>query len=96
MECNAQVLDALHSEIRKSDFRLKEVSKNIIKAATIVIKSLTVLDRVAHKDGNAVVPSEVAMLNGALAVLGNANFRNNLTRRRIIKREINKKYSHLC
>ena len=36
------------------------------------------------------------MLNGALALLGNANHRKNLTRRFIIKREINQKYAHLC
>ncbi|MPC76524.1 hypothetical protein E2C01_070940 [Portunus trituberculatus] len=36
------------------------------------------------------------MLNGALALLGHANHRNNLTRRFIIKREINQKYAHLC
>ena len=36
------------------------------------------------------------MLNGALALLGNANHRTNLARRFIMKREINKKYSHLC
>ena len=36
------------------------------------------------------------MINGALVLLGNANFRNNQTRRHIIKREIDQKYSHLC
>ncbi|MPC78799.1 hypothetical protein E2C01_073297 [Portunus trituberculatus] len=36
------------------------------------------------------------MLNGALELLGNAHYRNNLTHRNVIKRDINPKYSHLC
>ena len=32
------------------NFRLREVSKDITKAATIVVKSLTVLDKVAHDE----------------------------------------------
>lgn len=96
VECNPQVLDALPAEAKKADFRLREVGKDIIKAATIVVKSLTVLDKVARDDGHQVIANEVAMLNGALALLGNAHYRNNLTRRHVIKRDINPKYSHLC
>ena len=58
-----------------------------LKAATIVTKSLTVLDKIVQ-DGHPDVAHKVHMLNGALALLGNANHRNNLTRRFIIKREI--------
>lgn len=96
VECNAQVLDALKTEARKADFHMKEVNKDIIKVATIIIKSLTVLDEVTEGEGHSVVGREVGMINGALALLGNANYRNNLTRRYIIKGEINQKYSHLC
>ena len=96
VDCNKQVLDALPAEARKADFRLREVGKDITKAATIVVKSLTVLDKVANEEENPVVAQEVAMLNGALALLGNAHYRNNLTRRHVIKRDINPKYSHLC
>ncbi len=39
VECNAQILDALESQARKLDFRLKEVGKDIVKAAMIVVKS---------------------------------------------------------
>ena len=93
MECNAQVLNA---EARKVDLRMKGVGKDIIKAATIIIKSLTVLDKVTQDDGHAAVAREVTMINGALALLSNTNFHNNLTRQHIIKQEINQKYSHLC
>lgn len=96
VECNTQVLDALSTEAKKSDYRLKEVGKNITKAATILVKSLSVLDKLALEQENPVIGREVAMLNGALALLGNANLRTNLARRHIIKREINHKYSHLC
>ncbi|KAK3890226.1 hypothetical protein Pcinc_005793 [Petrolisthes cinctipes] len=96
VECNVQILEALKTEARKADFRLKEVSKDVIKAATIIVKSLTVLDKDAQEEGNSVLANEVGMINGALALLGNANYRNNLTRRFIIKREINQKYAHLC
>ncbi|KAK3894846.1 hypothetical protein Pcinc_001419 [Petrolisthes cinctipes] len=44
VECNVQIFEALKTEARKSDFRLKEVNKDIIKAATIIIKSLPELD----------------------------------------------------
>ena len=75
---------------------MKEANKDILRAATILVKSLLVLDRVASDDGNSVVAHEVGMVNGALALLGNANHRNNLARRFVMKREINHKYSHLC
>lgn len=74
---------------------MKEVGKDIIKAATIMTKSLMVLDTIAQ-NGNPDVAHEVGMINGALALLGSANHKNNLTRRFIIKREINQKYAHLC
>ena len=64
---------------------MNEVSKDIIKAATVMTKSLMVLGKFAH---------EIGILNGALALLGNANHRNNLTRKFIIKREIN--HAQLC
>lgn len=51
----------------------------------------------SQEDQNPAVAHEVChMINGALALLGNANYRNNVTRRFIIKREINQKYAHLC
>ncbi|MPC53988.1 hypothetical protein E2C01_047893 [Portunus trituberculatus] len=96
VECNTQVLDALFTEAKKSDFRLKEVGKDIIKATTILVKSLSVLDKLALEDRNPVIGQEVAMLNGTLVLLGNAYLRTNLTRRHIIKCKINQKYSHLC
>lgn len=95
VECNKQVWDALKPDARKADFRMKEVSKDIVKAATILTKSLTVLDKVTQ-EGCPEVANEIHLLNGALALLGHANHRNNLTRRFIIKREINQKYAHLC
>lgn len=96
VDCNRQVLDALPAEARKTDFRLSEVGKDITKAATIIVKSLTVLDKVASDEDQPVVAKEVAMLNGALALLGNANYRNNVARRHVIKKDINPKYAHLC
>ncbi|MPD03189.1 hypothetical protein E2C01_098814 [Portunus trituberculatus] len=93
VDCNAQVLDALPAEARKADFCLREVGKDITKVATIVVKSLTVLDKVAHDDNLPVVAQEVAKFNGALALLGNAHYRNNLTRRHVIKGDINPMYS---
>ncbi|MPC66908.1 hypothetical protein E2C01_061063 [Portunus trituberculatus] len=53
-------------------------------------------DKVAQNEGNAVVAHEVGMINGALALLGHANYRNNLVRHFNIKWEINQKYAHLC
>ena len=66
VECNSQVLEALRTDAKKTDSRMKEVSKDIIKAATIMMKSLIALDRFAQ-DGHPPVAHEVGMLNGALA-----------------------------
>lgn len=96
VECNPQVLEALKQDARKTDYRLKEVNKDILRASTIITKSLVALDDLAEQEGNAMVAHEVSMLNGALALLGNANHRNNLVRRFVMKREINYKYAHLC
>ena len=57
-------------------------------------KSLMVLDKITQ-DGHPTVAHEIGMLNGALALHGNANHRNNLTSRFIIKRDINQRYGHL-
>ncbi|XP_076057149.1 uncharacterized protein LOC143034667 [Oratosquilla oratoria] len=91
-----QILEALKQDAKKADLRMKEVNKDITKAASIIIKSLSVLYKVSQDEGNAVVAHEVGMINGALALLGHANYRNNLVCRFNIKREINQKYSHLC
>lgn len=96
VECNTQILEALPSDAKRADHRMKEVGKDILKAATILVKSLTVLDKFAQDNRNTVVAQEVSLLNGALALLGNANHRNNLVRRFVIKSEINHKYAHLC
>lgn len=74
---------------------MKEVNKNILRAATIITKSLLVLDKLAQDEEHPVVAQELAMINGALALLGNANFRNNLARWFVMKREL-KKVTHLC
>ena len=70
VECNVQVLDALITEAKKSDFCLKEVSKDITKAANMLVQSRTILDKLAQDDKNSVLAQEVTMLNGALALLG--------------------------
>lgn len=96
VDCNTQIQAALPVEVKKADYRLREVDKDITKAATIMVKSLTMLDKVARDEELNVVAQEVAKLNAALALLGNAHYRQNLTRRTIIRRDINQKYAHLC
>ena len=63
VECNTQVWDTLKLDARKADFRMKEVSKDIVKAATIITKSLPVLDKVAQ-EGCPEVANEINMLHG--------------------------------
>ena len=53
------------------------------------------LDKIAQDEKNKDVACEVGMINAALALLGNANYKNNLVRRFVIKKEINAKYAHL-
>ncbi|MPC47180.1 hypothetical protein E2C01_040918 [Portunus trituberculatus] len=92
MDCNSQVLDALKTDATKANFHMKDSGKDIIKAAIILTKSLTVLDKIAQT-GQSDVAHEVCMLNGALALLGNANHKNNLAHWFINKHEINQKYT---
>ncbi|MPC93570.1 hypothetical protein E2C01_088703 [Portunus trituberculatus] len=75
---------------------MKEVNKDILRAASVITKSLLTLDKVAQEEKHSVVAQEVGVLNGALALLGNVNFRNNLARRFVMKHELNQKFSHLC
>ena len=96
VECNSQVLDALPAEAKKADFRLKELGEDITKAATIIVKSLTVLDKFTNEEENQVIGPEVAMLIGALGLFGHANFKLNVSQRHFLRREINLKYAHLC
>lgn len=96
VDCNPQVLEALRTDAKKADFRLKDVNKDIQRAAAIMVKSLLRLDKVAQDEGNSAVAREVSLLNGALALLGNANHKNNIARRFVMKRELNQKYAHLC
>ena len=96
VDCNPQVLEALRADAKKADFRLKDVNKDIQRAATIIVKSLLRLDNVAQDEENPVVAQEVSLLNGAVALLGNANHKNNIARRFVMKRELNQKYAHLC
>lgn len=59
-----------------------ETSENkvILRASIIITKSLVALVDLADREGNTKVAHEVSMFNGALALLGNANHRNNLVR----------------
>ncbi|MPC81825.1 hypothetical protein E2C01_076460 [Portunus trituberculatus] len=94
VDCNPEVLDALKSGKKKMDHRLQDVSKDILWAATIVTKSLLALDKVAQDEDLPQVAREVGVLNEALALLGNANYKNNLARRFTMKSKINHKYAH--
>ncbi|XP_045133116.1 uncharacterized protein LOC123517183 [Portunus trituberculatus] len=96
VECNPQILAALKTDAKKVDSRLTEISADIISAGTILTKSLLELDRLVQNTGNSQVAQEVGKINGALALLGYANFRTNLARKLLMKREINPKYAHLC
>ncbi|MPC83063.1 hypothetical protein E2C01_077753 [Portunus trituberculatus] len=96
IECNPQIWEALKTDARKVDARLKDVSGDILKAGIILTKSLLALDQVAQEDGHPLVEQEVNRIKGTLALLGHANHKNNLARSFVMKWEINQKYSHLC
>lgn len=98
VECNPQIMDALMGEPKKTNYRMKEVNKDILRTVTIITKSLllVVVNKVAQEENHPVVTQEVGMINSALALLGNVNFRNKLGRRYIMKREINHKFMHHC
>ncbi|MPC55186.1 hypothetical protein E2C01_049117 [Portunus trituberculatus] len=90
------ILEVLKSNTNRIDFCTKEVGTDLIKAATIIVNSFTVLDIFTQVERNSVVAQEVSLLNMALTLLDDANHHNNLARCFIIKYEINHMYAHLC
>ena len=96
VECNPEILEALCDKAKKADSSLNSVNEDIVKAAIIIVKSLLTLDKVVQDEGNPILAHTLGIINGALALLGNANHKNNLVRRFLIRREISKKNSHLC
>ncbi|MPC69549.1 hypothetical protein E2C01_063777 [Portunus trituberculatus] len=85
--CNPQILEALKTDARKADARLKDVCGDILNVGTILTKSLLALDQIAQESAHPVVEREVNNINGALALLGHANHKNNLARRQIEESE---------
>ena len=81
MDCNLQVLVAFKLDARQTDFHLKEVNKDFLRASTSITKSVMALDDLAQQEGNDMVAHEVSMLNGVLALLGNASHMIFLARR---------------
>ena len=73
VDCNPQILEALKTDARRADARLKDVCGDILKAGTILTKSLLALDQVAQESAHPVLEREVSNINGALALLGHAN-----------------------
>lgn len=94
--CHILAPVALRTDATKNDFCLEEVNKDILKAATIIMKSLLALDKVTQDEDRPMVVYEVGMINGALVLLGNANYKSNLASQFAKKREINHKYTHIC
>ena len=67
---------AFKLDARQTDFHLKEVNKDFLRASTSITKSVMALDDLAQQEGNDMVAHEVSMLNSVLALLGDASHRN--------------------
>ncbi|MPD06573.1 hypothetical protein E2C01_102390 [Portunus trituberculatus] len=61
VECNPQILEAMKTDARKADAHLKDVCGDILKAGTILTKSLLALDQVAQESAHPVVEQELPM-----------------------------------
>ena len=73
MDFNLQVLVAFTLDARQTVFHLKEVNNDFLRASTSFTKSVMALDDLAQQEGNDMVAHDVSMLNGVLALLGNAS-----------------------
>lgn len=94
VKTNHLIWDAISQGARTNDKKLQNVETSVIKAATILVKSvnkMAILEREHEKYGEL-----IENCNDVLALLGHSNRQINLLRRDLMKPEIKTEYAHLC
>lgn len=94
VKTNQMIWDGLSSVAKTNDRKLQTVETTVVKAATLLVKSvheMSVLEKTDKTHG-----IEIDRCTEALALLGHANRQINLARRDLLKPEIRDDYVHLC
>lgn len=92
VKTNQLVWDLLSARAQTNDRKLQTVQKAIVKASTMLVK---VVDDMAKADNNN-NNEHIDTCNDVLAILGHANKKVNLTRRDLMRPEMQNDYAHLC
>ena len=99
VKVNQLVWEAVTPAGRTRDLKMQNMEASIIKAATILAKSVDVMGNAANADGvldGDVLGKLVEDNNDVLALLGHTNKQINMARKDFLRKEINPEYSHLC
>jgi hypothetical protein len=91
---NQMIWDGLSPSARTNDKKLQNVATSVIKAATILVKTvnkMAILEQEAPKYGELIDSCQ-----DVLALLGHTNKQLNFMRRDFLKPEIKDEYAHLC
>lgn len=91
---NRLIWDAVSHNTRLNDKKLQSVATSIIKASTILAK--TVNDMAKVEEVCQQVTPFIENGNNVLALLGQANRQLNLTRRDFMRPDLREDYAHLC
>ena len=94
VKTNHLIWDAISHGARTNDKKLQNIETSVVKAATILVKSvnkMAVLEQENEKYGEL-----IENCNDVLAILGHSNRQINLMRRDLMKPEIKTEYAHLC
>ncbi|XP_060588095.1 uncharacterized protein LOC132743578 [Ruditapes philippinarum] len=94
VKTNQMIWDSLSSVARTNDRKLQNIETSVVKAATLLIKSVNEMANKEKEDEK--FGFEIDRCNEVLALLGHANKQINLARRDFLKPEIKDDYVHLC
>lgn len=94
VKTNQLIWDALGSNARTNDKKLQNIETAIVKAATILVKTVNKMATFEEKDEK--IGECIDECSDVMALLGHANKQINWTRRDLLKPEIKDEYVHLC
>ena len=99
VKINQLIWEAVTPAGRTRDMKMQNMEASIIKAATILAKTINVMGKVASTEGvidNVMLGKILEDSNDILALLGHTNRQINMARKDFLRKEINSEYSHLC
>lgn len=90
VKTNQLIWDIISPQAQSVERKMQVIQKAIVKASTVLVNTV---NKMASTDENN---NTIDECNDALAILGHANRKVNITRRELIKPEMSFEYIHLC